>query len=97
MPLLLQVFEEGPLSGEPHPLNKKAKCRVYLRDLQQEVGLSDAALQHIALICGPRSPFSHCPSSLPLRHNVWGPRLARSVALSALSPFYPMQTHKQVN
>ena len=78
--LLLQVFEEGPLSGEPHPLNKKAKCRVYLRDLQQEFGLSDAALQHIALICGPRLPFNHCPSSSPHGHNLWEPCLARSVA-----------------
>ncbi len=45
-----------------HPVNKKAKCWVYLRDLQEECGLTDAALQHIALICGPRC-FS---SSLPV-------------------------------
>jgi hypothetical protein len=38
----------------PHPANKKAKLRVYLRDLQQEADLSDAALQYIARICGPR-------------------------------------------
>jgi hypothetical protein len=37
-----------------HPLNKKARLRVYLRDLQEECGLTDAALQHMALICGPR-------------------------------------------
>lgn len=39
---------------EPHPLNKKAKMSVYLRDLQVETGLSNAALQHIARICGTR-------------------------------------------
>lgn len=52
-----QVFESGPLSGDAHPLNKKVKCRLYLRDLQTEFGLSDAALQHIALISGPRCAF----------------------------------------
>lgn len=48
------VFDMNKHTGEPHPLNKKAKCRVYLRDLQREFNLSDGALQHIALICGPR-------------------------------------------
>jgi len=48
------VFEESKQTGEPHPLNKKVKCHVYLRDLQREFNLTDAALQHIALICGPR-------------------------------------------
>jgi hypothetical protein len=51
---VLQVFDMNKHTGEPHPLNKKAKCRVYLRDLQREFNLSDGALQHIALICGPR-------------------------------------------
>ena len=37
-----------------HPANRKAVCRVYLRDLQREMGLSDDALQHVALVCGPR-------------------------------------------
>ncbi|KAL6781857.1 hypothetical protein ACKKBF_B09710 [Auxenochlorella protothecoides x Auxenochlorella symbiontica] len=39
---------------ESHPANWKARCRVYLRDLQAEAGLSEAALQHIARIAGPR-------------------------------------------
>ena len=37
-----------------HPANRKAVCRVYLRDLQREMGLTDAALQHVARVCGPR-------------------------------------------
>lgn len=48
-----------------HPVNKKAKCWVYLRDLQQECGLTDAALEHIALICGPRCAALPC-SALPV-------------------------------
>lgn len=42
-----------------HPLNRKAKLQVYVRDLQDECGLTDAALQHIALICGPRYTTHH--------------------------------------
>jgi hypothetical protein len=41
-------------AGEAHPLNKKAKCKVHLRALQRQTGLSDAALEHIAEIAGPR-------------------------------------------
>ena len=41
-------------AGETHPLNKKAKCKVHLRALQRQTGLSDAALVHIAEIAGPR-------------------------------------------
>lgn len=37
-----------------HPANKKATCQVYLRELQEQEGLSDAALQHVARIAGPR-------------------------------------------
>jgi hypothetical protein len=37
-----------------HPANRKAVCRVNLRDLQREMGLSDDALQHVARVCGPR-------------------------------------------
>ncbi|BDA45660.1 hypothetical protein COCOBI_07-4470 [Coccomyxa sp. Obi] len=37
-----------------HPISKKAKCWLYLRELQEECGLTDAALEHIALVCGPR-------------------------------------------
>ena len=37
-----------------HPANRKAVCRVYLRDLQREMGLSDDGLQHVARVCGPR-------------------------------------------
>lgn len=40
--------------NESHPANAKAKCRLYLRDLQRQCGLTDAALQHIAAVCGPR-------------------------------------------
>lgn len=40
--------------GEEHPANKKAKCRVFLRALGRKHGLSDAGLQRIAEICGPR-------------------------------------------
>jgi len=41
-------------AGEAHPLNKKAKCKVHLRALQRQTGLSDAALERIAVIAGPR-------------------------------------------
>jgi hypothetical protein len=41
-------------AGEAHPMNKKAKCKVHLRALQRQTGLSDAALEHIAEIAGPR-------------------------------------------
>ncbi len=51
---VFQVFDMDPDTNEPHPLNKKVKCRVYLRDLQQEFNLSEGALQCIARICGPR-------------------------------------------
>lgn len=40
--------------GEEHPKNKKAKCKVHLRNLQRETGLSDDALVYIAEIAGPR-------------------------------------------
>lgn len=40
--------------NEGHPSNKNVKAWVYLRDLQREHGLTDAALQHIAAVCGPR-------------------------------------------
>ncbi len=49
-----QVLMAGP-DDLSHPINKKAKCWLYLRDLQEECGLTDAALEHIALVCGPRS------------------------------------------
>lgn len=47
------ILQVGPDNLE-HPLNKKVLCQVYLRDLQEEAGLTDAALQHIARVCGPR-------------------------------------------
>ncbi|PRW58621.1 28S ribosomal mitochondrial [Chlorella sorokiniana] len=37
-----------------HPANRRVKAYVYLRDLQEQYGLTDAALQHIAAVCGPR-------------------------------------------
>ena len=51
--LAVQVLQVGPDNLE-HPMNRKVRCQVYLRDLQEEAGLTDAALQHIALVCGPR-------------------------------------------
>ena len=50
----VQILQVGPDNLE-HPLNKKVRLMVYLRDLQEEAGLTDEALQHIALVCGPRS------------------------------------------
>lgn len=47
------VFSHGSFAGE-HPVNRKAKCNVYLRDLQEQAGLTDEALQLIARVCGPR-------------------------------------------
>ena len=50
-------------SGSPdaHPGNRKAVCRVYLRELQEETGLSNDALQHVARVAGPRyTPPSSC-------------------------------------
>lgn len=47
------VLHTGP-DGDPHPIDKKVKCMLHLRDLQQAAKLSDQALRHIALICGPR-------------------------------------------
>lgn len=41
-------------TNESHPANKRVKAWVYLRDLQQNEGLTDEALQYIARICGPR-------------------------------------------
>lgn len=53
----------SPGVDEPHPANKKARCSVYLRDLQREADLSDAALQYIARICGPRCVRSGAPAA----------------------------------
>lgn len=41
-------------SGMPNPVNRKVVCTVYLRELQEQRGLTDLALQHIALVAGPR-------------------------------------------
>ena len=49
----LQVFSHGSFAGE-HPVNRKAKCKVYLRDLQKQTGLTDQALQLVARVCGSR-------------------------------------------
>ena len=49
----VQILQVGPDNLE-HPLNKKVRLMVYLRDLQEEAGLTDDALQHVALVCGPR-------------------------------------------
>lgn len=53
-----------------HPMNKKVKCWVYLRDLQAETGLSDDAIRHIALIAGPR--FNPCLESSPPANGMQG-------------------------
>lgn len=68
----MKVFDSDPLSQEVHPLNKKAKCKVYLRDLQREFGLSDAALQYIALICGPRWVIIPAGAVLGGKYCRWG-------------------------
>ncbi|KAL3156329.1 hypothetical protein ABBQ38_000647 [Trebouxia sp. C0009 RCD-2024] len=47
------VLSHGSFAGE-HPVNRKAKCTVYLRELQAQTGLTDEALQLIARVCGPR-------------------------------------------
>ncbi|KAK9842356.1 hypothetical protein WJX81_008251 [Elliptochloris bilobata] len=47
------VLAAGP-DGWVHPASRKAKLWVNLQDLQAETYLTDAALQHIALVCGPR-------------------------------------------
>ena len=39
-------------------MNRKAKCNVYLRDLQEQTGLTDEALQLIARVCGPRWDYN---------------------------------------
>ena len=49
----VQILQVGPDNLE-HPLNKKVRLQVYLRDLQEEAGLTEDALQHIAVVCGPR-------------------------------------------
>jgi hypothetical protein len=61
-----------------HPKNRKVKCRVHLRDLQSETGLTDAALHHIALVCGPRQARPHASSSM---HTI-------SVHLSCKKPYW---------
>ncbi len=53
----MQFFSHGSFAGE-HPVNRKAKCNVYLRDLQEQTGLTDEALQLIARICGPRWDYN---------------------------------------
>jgi len=37
-----------------NPENRRVACSVYLRELQEETALTDEALQHIALVAGPR-------------------------------------------
>ena len=39
-------------------MNRKAKCNVYLRDLQEQTGLTGEALQLIARVCGPRWDYT---------------------------------------
>ena len=60
----MQVLQVGPDNLE-HPMNRKVRCHVYLRDLQEEAGLTDAALQHIALVCGPRCKPSAASLTAP--------------------------------
>ena len=57
----MQILQVGPDNLE-HPLNKKVRLQVYLRDLQEEAGLTEEALQHIALVCEQRcdAGYSHC-------------------------------------
>lgn len=48
-----QVLAAGP-DDWVHPASRKAKLWVNLSDLQAETHLTDAAVQHIAIVCGPR-------------------------------------------
>ncbi len=50
----LHLMLDNEPAFERHPLNRKARCTFYLRDLQEQAGLSDDALQHIARVLGPR-------------------------------------------
>ncbi|KAK9802061.1 hypothetical protein WJX73_009337 [Symbiochloris irregularis] len=68
-----QVLKVGPVN-EPHPKDKVAKCTVHLRDLQRVCDLSDQALQHIALICGPR--YDSRTGNLTLTSRKFGDREA---------------------
>ena len=63
----MQILQVGPDNLE-HPLNKKVRLQVYLRDLQEEAGLTEEALQHIALVCGPRCAAGVlCPPQMTLK------------------------------
>jgi hypothetical protein len=42
------------IAGEAHPANKKVRCRVALRALQRQAGLTDEAARHVAVVAGPR-------------------------------------------
>ena len=53
LPGCSQVLAAGP-DDWVHPASRKAKLWVNLADLQAETHLTDAAVQHIALVCGPR-------------------------------------------
>ena len=50
----LKVVLVPAVVQQDHPANKKAKCRVHIRALQRETGLSDLALQYIAEIAEHR-------------------------------------------
>lgn len=50
----LRLVMSPGIVGEAHPANKKAKCRVHLRALQRQCGLSDEALRYIAEIAESR-------------------------------------------
>ena len=49
----LQMITTGP-RHLTHPINRKAKMWVYLRELQEQEGLSEEAVQHIARVAGCR-------------------------------------------
>ena len=48
-----QMITTGP-RHLTHPINRKAKMWVYLRELQEQEGLSEEAVQHIARVAGCR-------------------------------------------
>ena len=50
---LRYVFSPA-IAKEEHPANRKARCRIHIRDLQRQTGLSDNALRYIAELSDKR-------------------------------------------
>jgi len=50
----VKVFRDNVTPRQPMNKPTSVCLQVYLRELQEEAGLTDAALRHIALVCGTR-------------------------------------------